>query len=179
MADQDKQLDHLLNSLLNSYADAEPRPGFETRLRAALREPRKSFSFGWIWMGAAALAAFAAAFAVYYLQLPALPPAPGIAVAAPPVLPAKKSVVVPGTGQQKHKPQVEPLELASDTGIRQPVFPTPQPLSEQEKLMLLYLAGTPRNEVAAHAREDKPVEETDPVRPESQRSNGIDVFITR
>jgi hypothetical protein len=60
--DTDWQLDALLDSLLRSYSAAEPRPGFETRLRAVVGEqatrPRRP---GWLMLAAsaAALAIFA------------------------------------------------------------------------------------------------------------------------
>src|SRR5205085_1694979 len=36
------------------------------------------------------------------------------------------------------------------------VFPSPSPLSPEEKLMLAYLRGTPRTEVAANSKPDVP-----------------------
>jgi len=184
MADQEKQLDPLLDSLLANYADAEPRPGFETRLLAALREPKPRLRFGWLWAAAAGVAMAAAVFAVYYSQSAELPPPPRIEAAGPPVLAPPifshpGTVVVEGTTRHPGKLRIEPPALVSVAGPRQEVFPTPEPLSEQERLMMQYLRGTPREEVAAHAREDEPVEKTEPSRPESQRMNGAEAFSTR
>ncbi|HEY6252971.1 MAG TPA: hypothetical protein VI685_23685 [Candidatus Angelobacter sp.] len=179
MADQEKQLDHLLDSLLANYADAEPRPGFETRLRAALREPKPSFRFGWLWAGAAAIVMAVTVFAVYYSRLTELPPAPRIATTAPPVLPPTNAMDVQGTSQRTKKWHVQTPEQAPNADLRPEVFPTPVALSEQEHLLLRYLAATPRDEVASHAREDEPAEKSDPFVPESQRINGAEVFSTR
>ena len=41
--------------------------------------------------------------------------------------------------------------------IRQEVFPSPAPLSEQERLLLGYLAGTPQEEVIAQSRQERPL----------------------
>src|SRR5207302_1723075 len=41
--------------------------------------------------------------------------------------------------------------------IRQEVFPSPAPLSEQERLLLGYLAGTPQQEVIAQSRPERPL----------------------
>jgi hypothetical protein len=38
--------------------------------------------------------------------------------------------------------------------MRGDVFPTPVPLSEQEKLLLRYVAGTARDEIMAQSRAD-------------------------
>src|SRR5215831_12855549 len=120
MADKEKQLDHLLDSLLANYADAEPRPGFETRLRAVLRGPKPAFCFRWLWAGAAAAVMAVAIFAIYNSRLAVLPPPPRM---------------VPGNANpHPQKSRVESVTLVADVGPRQEVFPTPVPLSEQERL---------------------------------------------
>ena len=179
MADQEKQLDQLLDSLLTNYADAEPRPGFETRLLASLREPRRAFRFGWLWAAATAMVATVAVFAIYYSRIAELPQPPSIQAVKPPVLPTIRPIPIPEVGGHLAKRTVEPAPLVSAVDVRQEVFPTPVPLSEQEALMLRYLAGTPRSEVAVHAHEDEPPEKTDPLRPESQRLNRTESFSTQ
>jgi hypothetical protein len=51
--------------------------------------------------------------------------------------------------------------LAQDATLalnqRPAIFPTPTPLSEQEQLLLLYLARTPREEVVAQSHPDEPL----------------------
>lgn len=179
MADQEEQLDHLLDSLLANYADAEPRPGFETRLMAAVRERKQSSRLGWLWAFCAATATAIAVFGIYYSQSWQLPQPPSIEAAKPPVLPPVGSVPIPDAGRHLRKPTLGPAPLVSTVDVRQEVFPTPVPLSEQERLMLQYLRRTPREEVAVHAREDEPPEKTDPLRPESQRLSGTESFSTR
>ena len=179
MADEEQQLDHLLDSLLANYADAEPRPGFETRLMAALREPKQSSRFGWLWAFCTATAAAIAVFGIYYSQLWQLPQPPSIEAAKPPVLPAIRPFLVPKATRHLQKGAVEPASLVSTVEVRQEVFPTPVPLSEQERLLLHYLAGTPRSEVAVHAHEDESAEGMEPVKPQSQRLNGTEVYSTQ
>ena len=179
MADQDKQLDHLLDSLLADYADAEPRPGFETRLLAAVREGKRSLHLGWLWAASAAIAAAIAVFAIYYPQLSQLPQPPNIEAAKPPVLAPIKSVPAPDARRHPPKPAAKTAPLVSTVDVRQEVFPTPVPLSEQERLLLRYLAGTPRSEVANHAHEDEPEEAIDLLKPQTQRLNKTEVYSTQ
>lgn len=179
MADQEKQLDQLLDSLLANYADAEPRPGFETRLLASLLEPKPAVRLGWLWAAVAAMVTAVAVFAIYYSRVEELPQPPSIQAAKPPVLPTIRLVPVPDTSRRLPKLTVEPAPLVSTLDVRQEVFPTPVPLSEQEALMLRYLAGTPRSEVAVHAHQDEPTEKGEPLRPESQRLNRTESFSTQ
>lgn len=178
MADQEKQLDHLLDSLLADYADAEPRPGFETRLLAAVRGRKPLFHLGWLWAASAAMATASAVFAIYYSQLWQVPQPPSIKAAKPPVLAPIKSVPADAP-RHPLKRAVETAPLASTVDVRQEVFPTPVPLSEQERLLLRYLAGTPRTEVVSHAHEDEPEEAIDLLKPQTQRLNKTEVYSTQ
>jgi|SRR5215469_6244141 len=179
MADQEKQLDDLLDSLLANYADAEPRPGLEARLLASLREPKPAFRFGWLWAAITAMVAAVVVFAAHYSRIAELPPPPSIKAAGLPVLLPARPVPVPDVHRHLPRLTAEPAPLVSTLDVRQGVFPTPVPLSEQELLMVRYLAGTPRDEVAVHAREDETPEKTDPLQPETQRVNGTAIYNTR
>lgn len=184
MAEQEKQLDQLLDSLLANYANAEPRPGLETRLLATVREARTSSTRSWhIWQwllaGTGVVAMAVAVSAVYYSRLAELPPPPRIQVTGPPTLLPVVRASGQGAKPRRQKSRVESVTLVADVGPRQEVFPTLVPLSEQERLLLRYLAGTPRDEIVSHAHEDEPIEKTEPFRPESQRINGAEVFSTR
>lgn len=187
MAEQEKerQLDQLLDSLLAQYSQAEPRPGMQTRLRAILRAEiltpvkRERWHVRWLLAGAGAAALAAVMFALYVSRVPPVAKPPVIPVAGVPVLPPTRPVTVPNKNPQRQKSRVEPPQVASKADMRQEVFPTPNPLSEQERLLLRYLAGTPGEEVATHAREDEPPEKGGPLVPESQRISGAEVFGTR
>lgn len=185
MADQEKQVDQLLDSLLADYSDVEPGPGLETRLLANLRaDPFPAVKNQWrVWrwffatVGAVAVAAIL--FTIYLTQLSNLPHPPKIKAAKPPVLLPARPLSVPEASHHPPRLTVKPAPLVNTADVRQEVFPTPVPLSEQEALMLRYLAGTPRSEVAVHAHEDEQSEKDAPLQPETQRLNGTEGFSTR
>jgi hypothetical protein len=58
--------------------------------------------------------------------------------------------------RRPHHGQLQQVLAQSD---RPAIFPTPTPLSEQEKLMLEYVAQTPKEEIIAQMRPPKPEEE--------------------
>jgi len=154
-------LDRLLDSLLSNYSREIPRPGLETRIRAGLEaaavwKPR--WFLNWKWAGAAVAAAIAAAVIFYLGHSPAAP------ISSKPELVQKQPIPEPAStvrdhtirsvaqaGAQYRRSKTQVLQVADD---RPDVFPTPSPLSEQEKLLLRYMAGTPRQEIIAQARTD-------------------------
>src|SRR5436309_3522178 len=83
MAEQDnaKHLEQMLDSLLSSYSDAQPRPGLETRVLASVRaeaEKQKSpgWRYLWMWAGAAAAVLMVAAMVVMSQRERTVPPQP-------------------------------------------------------------------------------------------------------
>jgi hypothetical protein len=167
MADQEKdkqmqmQIDEMLDSLLANYSSAEPRPGLETRILANLREtPEKEtthgwWSFKWLWAGAVAAAIIMAAVLISERHRIA-PPTPAV---------VKTTQPAPQPGIQSHEP-IAPKQVGKIPRRKPPVptlpqnatlalserpanFPTPTPLSEQERLMFTYLANTPQEIVIA------------------------------
>ena len=172
MADQEKdkrmQIDDMLDSMLANYSAAEPRPGLETRILANLRDaagnesPAGWWNFKWIWAGMVTAAIIVAAVLISGRHR-VEPPANVI---------VRTSQPAPQEGIQSHAPAVRnetvrirprksltptrPQNAALALNERPAVFPTPTPLSEQEKLLLSYLAGTPREEVIAESHPDEP-----------------------
>ena len=172
MSDQEKdkqmQIDDMLDSLLANYSSAEPRPGLETRILANLREQAEKDSsrgwsnFKWLWAGAVAAIIIVAALLIGGRHR----------VAPPTHVIVKTSPAIPQPEIQPHAPAVRnetvrirprkslastrPQSAALALNERPAVFPTPTPLSEQEKLLLSYLAGTPREEVVAQSHPDEP-----------------------
>jgi hypothetical protein len=55
------------------------------------------------------------------------------------------AVKAPRRNAPRHMQQ--PLLLASSNAPKQSQFPTPEPLSEQERLLLAYMRATPREEI--------------------------------
>lgn len=171
MPDQDKQLDQLLDSLLADYSDVEPRPGMETRLLANLRaESLPAVKSRWRvrkWFFAAAgvVAVAVLLFAIYLSQISNLPQPAKIDIAGPPSLP-----VFHGPEHTPKKNRVSGPDAArSMVDVRREVFPAPSPLSDQERLLMQYLATTPKEEVAAQSHSDKLDDTSEAPAPQSQQ----------
>jgi hypothetical protein len=167
MADQekDRQVDKMLDSLLANYSSAEPRPGLETRILANLREAEKKapgwWNFKWIWAGVVA-AALVIAMALVSGRHRVTSPTNTVVESRQP---APQSQIQPhAPAVRNERVRIRPRKSLAPTrpqnatlalNERPAVFPTPTPLSEQEKLLLSYLAGTPREEVIAQSHPDE------------------------
>ena len=165
--EKDQNLDHLLDALLASYSDAETRPGLETRVMAQLREQagrKKSWQWSWNWMWAgAATAVLATLVFIIRLERPIEPPQPPAFRADWSLLarPGPAVMQTPHVVNREIQPRHESV-VAAAADQRPDVFPTPAPLSDQEKLLLQYLARTARHEVVAQSHPDEPVEVAEP-----------------
>jgi hypothetical protein len=174
MADQEKdkqmqtEIDDMLDSLLANYSSVEPRPGLETRILANLRDAEENkasqgwWNFKWLWAGAVAAVIIIATVLISGRHQ----------IAPPTNIAVKNTQPAPQPEIQPHAPAVRnetvrirprkslaptrPQNTALALNERPAVFPTPTPLSEQEKLLLSYLAGTPREEVIAQSHPDEP-----------------------
>jgi len=171
MADQEKdkqmQIDDMLDSLLANYSSAEPRPGLEIRILANLREAEKQapyewWNFKWTWAGVVAGAIIMAAVLINGRHR-VEPPAHVIVKTNQPAPQPEIQPHAPATPNEtakthRRKPPAarQPRNAALALSERPAVFPTPTPLSEQEKLLLSYLAGTPHEEVIAQCHPDEP-----------------------
>ena len=163
MADlkKDKQMDEILDSLLAQYSHVEPRPGLEQRILANLSDTARNktmlhwWNFKWLWAGAAIAAVIIVAavliaarhvaapmHAVVQTQQPA-PPQPEVQRTLP--------ATTANNGRLRHKTRVaaHPQNATLALSQRPALFPTPTPLSEQERLMFTYLANTPQEVVLA------------------------------
>lgn len=130
-----------LDAALKKYGDSEPRPGLENRLLAVLRteqqtRPRRD------WMAWPAVASLAAALIVIaglfqttkQGEVPAIRSTP-----AAPLISRATSVPVTQPGSTRTGRQNEKRRLP-----RPEQFPSPQPLSEQERLLASYVEKFPR-----------------------------------
>lgn len=177
--DHNQDLDKLLDSALAEYSSVEPRPGLETRILANVRAASKTASlpWKWRWLWAGTAAALAILLMVLFAGRRSVAPAPGDNVVQK-KLPAEQPN--PGTGkssprrtpevsgpapsdqenrvaaQRKMRGRPHPETVALKLEPRRAVFPTPAPLSEQEKLLLSYYAQTPREELIAQSRPEEP-----------------------
>jgi hypothetical protein len=150
-------LDRELDVALAQFAAAEPRAGLEDRVLANLRiergrAPEPS------WWGWPALAALAAILLVTVsLVWRSAKPKPDITVQAPPKATHFETQVAGNRGggsvphhQAGSKKRLKPPavthtvpEVASATKLDQ--FPSPQPLSEQEKILARYVTKYPEH----------------------------------
>jgi len=194
MADQnndrsnEQQLDEMLDSLLTNYASAEPRPGLETRILAQVRVQGKKQNRGsnlqWV-LTAAALASAVIVTILIYRSRPESRPASSQVANSPqrqnnptpqlqktiPDLSASERLTHRGSPDRRHIVRMkEPMgnEVAV---VKQDVFPSPSPLSAQEKLLFRYLSRTPREELIAQSRPDPPSDDTDEDEKEPRSQN--------
>jgi hypothetical protein len=167
--DKQMQIDDMLDSLLANYSSAEPRPGLETRILANLQgaagneSPAGWWNFKWIWAGMVTAAIIVAAVLISGRHR-VEPPTHVIVKTSPSVPQPEIQPHAPIARQEtarihRRKPSSAPTAQQSAAlalSQRPAIFPTPTPLSEQEKLLLSYVAGTPREEVVAQSHPDEP-----------------------
>jgi hypothetical protein len=169
MADREKdsELDDMLDSLLAGYSAVEPRPGLQARILANLREAEgREVSPGWwnvkwLWAGAVVAAIIIAAILIVGRRNLAPPDKTVVQIGQPvPKQPeVQRTSPATATAVPRHrKTFVESGRQNVTLALKQrpPVFPTPTPLSEQERLLLRYYSGTPREEVIAQSHPDEP-----------------------
>jgi hypothetical protein len=164
MADlkKNKQMDEILDSLLAQYSDVEPRPGLEQRILANLSDTARNetmltwWNVKWLWAGAAVAAVIIFAAVLIAGRSHVAVPTPTVVQTRQPAspqpevqrsLPTTVSAIPPG--QRKTPVQRRPGHAALALNRWPAVFPTPTPLSEQERLLFAYLANTPQEEVVA------------------------------
>ena len=140
MDDKEKRfVDELLDASLRHYASAEPRPGLESRVLAGVRARQQADRrrTAWAWaIGTAAVAAMVTLLVVYW---PRQQPAPLPVTAKAPaniIAPLVAKVTPPVQPSMPRRPRRPAAPNRVDTRPQQ--FPTPRPLSGQEKLLLLY-----------------------------------------
>jgi len=164
MADQekDKRVGEMLDSLLANYSSAEPRPGLETRILANLQgaagneSPAGWWNFRWLWAGMVTAAIIVAAVLISgrhrvepptHVIVRTSQPAPQTEIQPRTPIVRQETAKVP-----RHKPSTVPTAQRNATlalSERPANFPTPAPLSEQERMMFIYLENTPREVVIA------------------------------
>lgn len=150
--ERERMVDRVLNEAL-APQEMEPRAGLEQRILANLRAQPESRPWGrWVW--AAAVVAVLIALAVGLRLMDLTPPAkPPVAARQPSPAPAPKNVPAPAmrahVRPRRGSPST-PVIAASVTPPgppRQDVFPSPEPLSEQERLFYQFVRQSPREAV--------------------------------
>ena len=148
--DEDRFADELLDASLRKYRSEEPRAGLETRILAGARAAERAAQRRgtWVWVLGAAAAGLAVVAVVLSLprSRPALVPSPAPLAATKPASPPLGPQAV-STVPKTVRPHVT---LAAR---RPEQFPTPMPLSEQERLLLLYVKAADQSGLAAQANQ--------------------------
>jgi hypothetical protein len=167
MGDKDRFVDELLDSAMTHHPAAEPRPGLEARIlervRAAAGERDARTKVWKLWIAAEATAAVVVMFVAIYVAnrshnpalqtsqtanaVPSTPPKETLtansgttpkAGAATPVVEPKRAA----RGERKSSRRVEAHHWPSQ-------FPTPAPLTDEEKALIQYVRETPPKVLAA------------------------------
>ncbi|HEY3975056.1 MAG TPA: hypothetical protein VGM18_18765 [Candidatus Sulfotelmatobacter sp.] len=151
------ELDRVLDAALADYAAVEPRAGLEERILANLRaEPMHVGGARWKWGWAAAVAGVALiVLTLSWLQRPTPTVAshPSGARQSPPQsgteLSSRAAVEVPLRAHERIRKTAARRfpRTAVAGGPKLDVFPSPQPLTEQEKLLAGYVAEYPEHAV--------------------------------
>lgn len=157
-------LDRTLDAALTQYASAEPREGLEERIMANLRsaDTRAAQRAWWNWGFAVALAAvlIIAAVVVWRWNKPthqpiAIDPMLKQAPVAPYVARGDEKSASPRKSLPRRRLRRQPERAIVAAGPKLDVFPSPLPLSEQEKILASYVAGYPEHaSLVAEARMD-------------------------
>ncbi|MGZ4889654.1 MAG: hypothetical protein ACXWBH_10765, partial [Candidatus Angelobacter sp.] len=138
------------------------------RILANLREAEEKetahgwWNFKWLWAGVVTAAIIVAAVLINGRHR--VEPPTHVVVKTSPAVPQPEiqpqtPAVRNETARTHRRKPLAPTRLQNATlalSERPAVFPTPTPLSEQEKLLLSYVAGTPREEVIAQSHPDEP-----------------------
>jgi hypothetical protein len=165
MADREKdkqmQIDDMLDSLLTNYSVAEPRPGLETRILANLREAEEKeaahgwWSFKWLWAGVVTAAIIIGAVLIngrHRVEPPTNVVVKNSQPAPRPEIQSRAPIARQETAKiHRRKPSTPTLPQNATLALseRPANFPTPAPLSEQDRMMFAYLENTPREVVIA------------------------------
>jgi hypothetical protein len=165
----DQEVDRVLDAALAKYAAVEPRAGLEARILTNLRakQTRTPNHFWWRWrLAAAVIAILVVALSLAWRS--GKPAHPDATVQASPQSSSTQLASNRGGGQvredrllpQKHLVQRAAVHLSRPEAVGAAVpkldqFPSPRPLSEQEKLLRSYVAEDPEQAVLiARARSE-------------------------
>jgi hypothetical protein len=163
-AGRDKMLDEILDSGLAEYSQVEPRPGLENRILAGLASDERAVKWNWRWVVAFAAACIVIALLVAPREkkrVPAVARTPTEKTEATTTASLPKSASVPRVRNTTNRNlrRFKTVATAPKPVVavaKQPVFPAPSPLSEQEKSLFAYLRKTPYQELVQNSKPDEP-----------------------
>ena len=148
-------VDELLDASLHHYAQVEPHAGLEEHLLATVPEQAQRFAWPhWAWIPVTATAAvLLVALAFYATRQTPAPSAPVVVQQHPapsipaPVIAEPTPAPHPNVSRVRVEPTPSPGRLGA--GPRLATFPARAPLSEQERLLLLFVQQAPKEQLMA------------------------------
>jgi hypothetical protein len=158
---ENDDLDHALSSALAKYAAVEPRVGLEQRILANLlaKQAEVPHAAWWKWwLAGVAIAVLVVAVAVGWKSGRDIPPVIADHSSAIPRSSKGPETQVPGNDRNAIGPekraanpkaivQRSPVTVAAAATPKLDQFPSPQPLSEQERILASYVAFYPEHAV--------------------------------
>jgi len=172
MRDDDTQfVEQLLDAGLARYSSVTPRPGMEQRILAAVEaaQPRRLWLVwsGWLATGAVATVILFSIITLLHHRTPMVAPGriaanPGATmgrepVAAPPPV-AVKNAVHPAAPIHGHEyARVTAAHAAAEPRLAE--FPSPQPMTDEEKLLLEFVHRNSAEVLSASAAESTEIPE--------------------
>ena len=147
-----KFVEELLEASLKRYRSEEPRAGLENRILANVRASDRALQpHRWVWAWTLAASAAVLIVAVVVLRFTSRPASrtattlPALQTIAPKTETPKVVAVAPSVARVPGRP-VRALRSPAPEFRRPEQFPTPSPLTEQEKLLLKYVNAIPSPE---------------------------------
>jgi hypothetical protein len=160
---RDQFAGELLEAALKQYRGEEPRSGLEMRILAGIRTRQRAARWRGLGWAMAACAGMLAAFVLtlHFIPAPGRQPAPSASLrqsATRSPTPAMAPPQRPGSGARaelvrgpEEKPRTPKAGVRATKRPEQ--FPTPFPLTEQEKLLLVYLSKATKPDLAVETNE--------------------------
>jgi hypothetical protein len=147
-SESEKFVDQLLNASLDRYASIEPCAGLEGRTLSSVAArhrtaQQRNWALGFALSAFAVVAMIVAVRQQRHATVPAQLPMHAAATQ-----PEGAATLAPFAPERLRARRVRITKAAAQ---RPQQFPTPSPLSEQEKLLLLYVKETPKSVLAAPA----------------------------
>ena len=170
----DRFVDDLLEASLERYRGEEPRPGLEMRILAGVRNRERAARRRWLGWAVAVCAGIMAivALTLHFARTPRRQPLPSVSLSqstakAPAMVSERQPSLRPsGSGSvdarlwgpqlvqgPREKPWAPKPGVRSTRATRPEQFPTPLPLTEQEKLLLAYVTKAAKPDLVDGANE--------------------------
>ncbi len=163
---QDSFVDELLEASLARYQSEKPRPGLETRILAGVRAKAQAVQRA-TWLlafGAVAATVLIISAGMYVVQRSPAPATHRASESAPSRMGSPEAGLAPKAIPPKPRggvvvyPALRPSRRARSVPRRPEQFPTPAPLSKEERLLLVYVSQVPRSDLTKPVFRDPEIE---------------------